>query len=133
MLQRMPNDLLSESNVVAYEHGTISATTVVKLRTIKTPTRVVFTEYDNVAGFATDATDYWTVQLRKGATVIASWSTLTGAQGSLPADTFVNLVPSSTDADSVCAAGDVLSLAFVKTGSPANLTLGRINANVRTV
>lgn len=131
---RSPNDVLQEFSEVPYEHpGAIAATTTWKLRTIQRPCRIDKVEYDNPTGYTADPANYYTLELRKNAVVIASWSCLTGAQGTIAADVFVNLVLSATDANRVCAVGDVLTLAAVKTGAAANLPLGRIVAHCRYV
>lgn len=75
--------------------------------------------YNNPTGLAVDATNYFTIAL-KGATsgvVYASWSTLTGTQGALLADTPVTLVNNATPANLVAAAGEPLQATYTKTGT----------------
>lgn len=130
MLDRTPNDVLTEYTEVPYEHaGAVAATVVHKLRVIRRPMRIEKVDYILPAGYTQDAANYYVIELRKGATVIASWSCQTGQQGTITADTPVSLVLSATDANRVCAAGDVLSLALVKFGAAANLPLGRMCAH----
>lgn len=117
-----------------YEHANaIAATTVVKMVTARRRFRVERVEYINPTGYVQDAANYYTLELRKGATVIASWSLLTGAQGTIAADTPVNLVLSATDVNRIVQAGDLLSWAMVKTAAAANLPLGRFNVSGRFV
>lgn len=107
--------------------ASLTATTTVKLFKCKDRSfRLDRAFYNNPTGFAADPTDYWTVAVLKGTTVMASWSTLSTAQGALTADTPVNLVLSATDANTVADDGDVISMKFTKTGSPAALPPGRL-------
>ncbi len=134
MIDREENDVFTEFTEI--DHGwlaAIAATTVNKLRTIRRPMRVEYVELILPAGYTQDAANFYTIELRKGATVIASWSCQTGAQGTIAADTFVSLVLSATDANRVCAPGNVLSLALVKSGSAANLPIGRVVAHCKYV
>lgn len=127
-------DLTETFDLGPYEHANaIAATTVVKLVTARRRFRVERVEYINPTGYVQDATNFYTLELRKGATVIASWSLLTGAQGTIAADIAVNLVLSATDANRVVQAGDLLSWAMVKTAAAANLPLGRFNVSGRFV
>lgn len=132
-----PNDILGQADRFGpYEHAAISATTTIQLWRTSSPFRVEAVSYVNPAGFAADPSNYWTIDLLQGATVVASWSTQTAAQGALTADTFVSLVLSSTDVNRVLARAGTLttiSLRFTKTGAPANLPLGRISGHGRTV
>jgi hypothetical protein len=74
------------------------------------------------AGFAADAANYWTIQILSDAAVVAaSWSTLTGSQGALTADTPVEMVLSATDADCVVLDTKILSVKALKTASAAAL------------
>src|SRR5690349_10882343 len=116
---------------VSYDHALASATTVVKQFTIQRAARVLKVEYVNPTGYTQDAANYYTLEVRKGATVIASWSLQTGAQGTIAADTLVNLVLSATDANRVLAAGDRLDIALVKTAAAANLPAGRFIVHYR--
>lgn len=137
MLDREQNDVFTEQTEVPYEHVAIAATGAIKLRTNQRPIRVERCEYDNVTGFVQDPANFWTIQLLFGATVVASWSTQTGAQGTIAADTFVTMTLNATDALRVALASSlapvVISLGFVKTGAPANLPLGRIVAHCKYV
>lgn len=74
------------------------------------------------ATYTSDATNYYVLTLQKGATVIATWSTLTGAEGTLTGGTPGVMTLSGTDANLVLAAGDVLSLVATKNAAGANIT-----------
>ncbi len=91
--------------------------------------RVESVEYVNKTGFVQDASNFWTVALKKGSTVVASWSTATAAQGTITAGTPVSLVLNTTDANLVFAAATILSVVLTKTGSPAPLPAGRVNVH----
>lgn len=83
--------------------------------------------YNNPTGFAQDTTNYWTIQvLTDTSTVGASWSTRTADQGTITADTPVDLVLSATDANCVVLDTKILSAKAVKTGSPAALPPGAL-------
>ncbi len=136
MLDRTENDVFTELTEVPYEHaGAVAATVVHKLRTVTRPMRVERVEYILPAGYTGHASAFYTIELRKGTTVIASWSCDSDVvgQGTITADTLIDLVLSATDTDRVCDAGDVLSLALVKTGAAANLPLGRLCAHCKFV
>lgn len=129
-----PDSLQELMELGPYDHANaIAATTVVKLKTAQRRFRVDKVEYINPTGYVQDAANFYTLELRKGATVIASWSLQTGAQGTIAADTPVNLVLSATDANRIVNPGDVLSWAMVKTAAAANLPLGRFNVTGRFV
>jgi hypothetical protein len=81
--------------------------------------------YNNPTGLAADASNYFAVQVKNGATVVGAWSTLTGAQGALVAGTTVDLVLNTTDANLVLAAGDELTLNLDETGT-STLPAGRV-------
>lgn len=127
------NDVYGETNDVSFDHGTIAATTTVKLKTVRRPSRCLFVEYKNVAGVTADATDFYTLQILNGSTVVASYSVQTGADGTIAADTFVLLTLSATDTNRIFAAGDVLAVKFLKAASAANLTTGRVNVVLESV
>lgn len=131
---RNPNEFLQELVVLSYDHAALTADTPVKL--LKVPAGKKFrldkAEYINPTGLAQDAANYFAIEVKKDATVMASWSTLTGAQGTIAADTFVDLVKSGTDANLVAAAGAIISVNFDETGVQT-LPAGRIVVHGRYV
>lgn len=74
-------------------------------------------EYVNPTGLAASTSNYFTIALKKGSTVMASWSTRTADQGALVANTFVTLVNSATPANLWAASLDELSLDLALTGT----------------
>ena len=93
------------------------------------PWRVDSVRYVNPTGLPEDAADYFEIDVLVGGVVAASWSTETGADGSIPADTWVDLeVVDSPDA--VGDPGDELSLRLVRNGV-AVLPAGRIQCEGR--
>lgn len=99
--------------------GNTVTTTAKRWKTKGRAFRVDRVVLDVPAGFTQDASNYWTVAVKDGATTMAQWATQTSQQGTVAADTPVDLVLSATDANLVAAAGDTLSVVITKTGSPA--------------
>lgn len=127
-MTRDKNELLAERvQLGPIDHIQVTADTVVKLWTVPAGRkfRLRRAVYINPTGLAADPTNYFDVEVLKGATVMAKWSTLTGSDGALVADTPTTLALSATDASRVAAAGDVISLSLNETGT-ATLPAGRI-------
>lgn len=114
-------------------NGELGATKTIKAITTQRRFRVDKVEYISPTGFVQDASNYWTIALKKGSTSMAAWSTQTSAQGTIAANTFVNLVLDATDANRVAAVSDVISIVFTKAASAANLPAGRFVAHCRYV
>lgn len=111
-----------------YSHGAIAASESIKLGALwDRVLRLDHVWYNNPTGFAADAANYWTIELTDGTNVLASWSTQTGAEGTLTADTPVAIPLSATHTD--LDEGLVLTLVFTKTGVPANLPAGQLLAD----
>jgi hypothetical protein len=134
MLPRLNADEYQQPFVLSYDHVQVTDDTTIKLCKIPTGKRVRVdkVQYVNPTGLTQDGTNYFTVKLLNGSTVAYSWSTLTGAQGTLTADTFVNLVASNTDADLVFGADAEMKLMLDESGT-ATLPAGRINVFGRFV
>lgn len=117
-----------------YDHAQATADATIKLYKNTSGSRLRIDEvtYINVTGLAQDATNIFTIKLMQGAVVVASWSTLTGAQGSIAANTFVTLVNSATDADLVIEDDEELAL-FLDEGGDATLPAGRIQIRGRFI
>lgn len=127
-LPKTPNGGLQTGFYLAVDHVAVTADTTVKLDKVPSglKLRIDSVQYVNPTGLAQDASNYFNIKVLKGAsTVVANWSTLTGAEGTLTANTFVNMVMSSTDADKVLDAADELSYFLDETGT-ASLPAGRI-------
>lgn len=118
-------------------HQGITSTRTVKRWKPSNRNFVVDRVYLNmVAGFTANASSYWTIALKDGSTVIASWSTQTtngspGGQGTITADTPVDLVNNTDASKLVVAAGDHLTVVCTKTGTPAALPLFTLTADGR--
>lgn len=127
VLPRYPTHA-QETYPLPFAHpGGLAATTTTKIwKTVSTgrPFRFFRVAYDNVTGFAADPSNYWTVQINAGATIIYQWSTQTAQQGTLTADTWVEFVKNATDANLVVAPGTVLTLVITKTGAPGTFPAG---------
>lgn len=95
----------------------ITATTNVKLGTFDTDFDIDAIEITCPKGLTQDAANYFALAVKKGATVMASWSTLTGAQGSLTANTPKSMVLSVVAGATRAVPGDVLSLDATLTGT----------------
>ncbi len=68
-----------------------------------------------------DASNYWTIALKDGSATLASWSTQTSAQGTITANTPVDLVL-ATDHDLL--PNDILTVVLTKSASAAALPPG---------
>ena len=112
-LPRRKDKSRAESRTICYDHIAVTADTTVKLWKVPAGRsfRVTRAFYNN--------------KILNAALVAASWDTTTGQQGTLTADTPVDLVLSATDANRVLPAGTVLSLFLDETGT-ATLPAGRV-------
>ncbi len=79
--------------------------------------RIDKVKYVNPTGLVADAANYFVIQLKQGAVVLASWSTQTGQQGAIAANTYIDLVLSATDDDLIIDPGEALTLVLTKTGT----------------
>lgn len=127
-MSRRPNDFLQERFFLAFDHVSVTADTTIKL--YKVPAgrslRIDRVSYINPTGLAQDASNTFNIKITDGTVVIANWDTTTGAQGTLTADTFVELVLiEDTGSNRTLAAADVLTLLLDETGT-ATLPAGRI-------
>jgi hypothetical protein len=130
-----PNSILQERFFFAFDHALASATITHQLFTAQRAIRIDLVEYINVTGLAGHASNFWTIGLQKGSTVMALWSTDSDivTEGTITADTFIAPVLSATDANRVTAAADVVKLVLTKAASAANLPAGRIVVHGRYV
>ena len=122
---RRPRAHTQELVVLAYDHASITATFADKLFTAQRAMRIDKIEYVNPTGLAADAVNYIDLFIKKGTTVVGNWSTETGEEGSLAADTIVNFTLSSTDTDLVADAADVISFGGTE-GGAVTLPAGRV-------
>ena len=131
---RRKNSLFQERLTFSVSNASTAASTAEKFWTVPTgrSLRLDGAWYNNPTGLAADANNYFTITVKKGSTVMATWSTQTTGNGALVADTPVTLVLSATDSDTVAAAGDVISVSFAKSGTQT-LPAGRLTMNFRLV
>lgn len=120
-----PNNTEAEKFVLAYDHASATGDTTVKLLKADRKMRIDKVRYVNPTGLAEDATNFFDVQLIVRAAVAANWSTETGQEGTLTADTWVDLSLTATAADLILAADDELALTLDESGT-ATLPAGRI-------
>jgi hypothetical protein len=126
MANREFNDAFTEFTEIPHSWpAAFAATDTVPLRKIQRDMRVYAVDLVVDTTYAADPTNFYVITLQKGATVIATWSTQTGQQGTLTADTIVQMVLSATDTARVCNVGDVFQLVFTKVAAAANLPIGR--------
>jgi hypothetical protein len=128
-IPKRPNEFLQERGSASYAHAALTATTTDKFFRVPRKARLERVTYFNKTGLAADASNYFAVQVKNGSTVCASWSTQTGAQGALTADTPSTVPLSATAANLIFAAGDVVSFAAVEAGT-ATLPAGHIVAEL---
>lgn len=97
-----------------------------KTRPDKRAMRIDSIQYVNPTGLAASTpSNFFAIQLKNGTDVLGSWSTLTAAQGTLTADTFVDLVLNTDTTKLVVAAEATLSLLLDETGT-ATLPAGKM-------
>lgn len=88
--------------------------------------KVTSVQYLNPTGLAQDASNTFDIALKQGSVVVAHWdTTTTTGQGTITADTHMNMVLSSTPADLIIEPDEVLSLLLTETGT-ATLPAGQI-------
>ncbi len=108
-----------------------TADAVIKLFKADRACELVKAEVISPTGLTQDASNYFNIKVKNGSNVAANWSTLTGAEGTLTADTFKTMTL-GTLANRSFAAGDVLSVQFDETGT-ADLPPGRLSLHLRYV
>lgn len=109
---------------LVYDNASLTADLTVVLDAPPKRYYVESARYYNATGLATDATDYFDVQVLIGATIAANWSTETDEEGSLTAGAFETLTNAAA-ASRVGDAGDKISAKFDETGT-ATLPAGRL-------
>lgn len=123
-------EIAQELVVIAFDHPSVEADT--EWNIFKVPAgrrfRLDKVDYINPTGLAEHADDHFALSIMNGSTVMAGpLSTDSDQAGTndLVADTFTTIPLSSTDADLVAAAGDVISL-LADEGGTATLPAGRV-------
>ena len=124
---------LEQHDRKALDHPSTAATATFAVETLLAGTfRVTAIEILNPTGLAQDPANYFSVSLLAGATTIGTFSTLTGAQGTITANTSALFVLSATDANCVAPQGSLLKLVFTKTGTQT-FPAGRIVVHGRYI
>jgi hypothetical protein len=129
---RRPNNHEAERVVFFYDHASKTADEEIKLFKVRRKFVVEQVRYVNPTGLAADAANFFHLKINNGATEAADWSTETGQEGTVAADTFVDFTLSSVDGARVFDADDVLSIQFDETGT-ATLPAGRIQIEGRYI
>lgn len=111
--------------VIAHPEVTSDTTTKEFETSLSRPFILESAQYLNPTGLVQDASNYFTIKILNGATVLASWSTLTGAQGTIAADTFVTMVMNATPTNLILDAATVISLFLDETGT-SDLPAGKV-------
>jgi hypothetical protein len=131
MPPRRKNERLQEPITLSLDHGTLTATTTAKLWSVPAGKRLRVDRvwYCNPTGLAADPTNAFSLEIRNGATVVASVFNTDNndvpAGVALAADAIVTGVLSATPANLALAAGDTLSAVFTEDGT-ATLPAGRL-------
>lgn len=126
-MTRRANNVYQETFVMVLDHPQATADATLQLGKSH-PTRQIRIDavsYVNETGLAANASNAFNIKFMKGSTVIASWNTLTGQQGTITAAVPVDLVLSVTAADLVVDANTALKL-FLDEGGDTTLPAGRL-------
>ena len=120
------NEFTQDVILGPFANASVTGDTAIRVLTVPTgrKLRITGAKHYNPTGLATSATDYFVIEVLKNATVAASFSTLTGADGTIAAGADVTLNLSATDANLVLDAGDTLSVNLNETGT-ATLPAGQ--------
>ncbi len=122
---RENNEYYREPFLVIYDHVEATADLEVKLLLAKRSFRILSAQYINVTGLAQDVTNFFNIKVKQAAVIIANWSTETGQEGTIAADTFVEMVMGS---DVNVEAAEELSFQMDEDGT-ATLPAGRVIIN----
>ncbi len=128
--------LVSANLAGGADAATTGATLVTKLTKVSgLRLHVDRVEYINPTGLAGHGSNYWEIALKNGSDVIAQWSTDSdvAGQGTITANTPIDLVLATDHSLLALDSGETLSLALTKFASAANLPAGRIVVHGRYV
>lgn len=121
MIPRDPDTIFDQRDSLARDLPAISATIPLALLTLQQNFRVQRAELVVDVTYLVDPANYYVFTLQRGATIVATWSTLTGQQGTITAAVPAAMVLSATDTNLVGQVGDVLTLVATKNGAAANI------------
>lgn len=122
---RRPQQFMAESYRPSIDIAAgIAATATVWAWTVGTARalHIVRAVINATATITASATDYWVFQIKNSSTVMASWSTQTtggGGNGTLTANTPVEMVLAGTDAALSAFAGNTITIVVTKVGAPS--------------
>lgn len=124
MPTKRPNILYADKVVAtATTNAAIAATTSLPLCSVDGDTRVDKFEIAVPGGYVTDPANYYVVTLQQGATVLATYSLLTGAQASLTTLVFGNAVLAAVPVATLAVATQ-LNVVLTKVGAAVNFPAG---------
>jgi hypothetical protein len=121
-LHRRANAVLQEIAPIDLDLvAAVSATTIFPIATMERDYAITKFELEVPGGYTADASNYYVITLQTGAgspVVLATWSTLTSAQGSLTTLVFSSAVLSTPPTG---VSGDQLNIACTKHASAVNI------------
>lgn len=118
-MSRRNNEFLIAPYHFPVQHVALTATTTVNVFVATERTIVLGAQYLNPTGLALDASNGFSIELRKGATVVANGISTTVAAVAANAHVAMTVVSGAN----VLEAGDVLTAVFTETGT-ATLPIG---------
>lgn len=124
MAPKRPSAFQDERFVLSFSLASASGDTTLKLFKGRRRFQIDQVRYVNPTGLATSASNYFNLRVLIGATLAANWSTETGEEGTIAADTFVDLVNASAE-DRLGALDAVISINLDETGA-ATLPAGQL-------
>ena len=131
-LAKRPNTLYADKVIAPLDVvAAIAATTTMPLQVMDGDYRIEGFKISVPGGYTQDPANYYAVTLQRGATVLATYSFLTGAQGTLATLVFGTgvLVANPTG-----VSGDRLDVVFTKNGTALNLPAQtRVVAHVKQI
>lgn len=127
---RRINDRFQDRLPVPMDVASKAATFTAKMHKAARAGVLEVVDYVNPTGLVQDPTNYFDIELKNGATSMCKWTTLTGAQGTIAADTYVTIPLNAALANYTFAAGDVISLVLTLHGTQT-LPAGRITFHAR--
>lgn len=120
--RRENNSVREGIRMIPFSHASSTADTdAFRIWTVPAGRTFVITRvwYNNVTGLAQDASNYFTIKIADGTAgnVAASWSTLTGSNGTLTANTPVDFALSATEINRNIDGGEHVTLFLDETGA----------------
>lgn len=95
--RRKPRDTQSE-HMLRFDFASVTADTTHELFKALKDLELDKVEIYTAAGLAADAANYFVLSIKRGATIMAKWSTETGQEGALPAAAYAAMVLQAGDA-----------------------------------